>query len=282
MERVLNVACLQTRPMPDFDQALGEAIGLAQTAVKNCAEFITLPEYCGGLKTEGGVFAPPFASQSEHPVLLGLQAFAKENAVPMLVGSVAIPGPDGKIRNRSFLLDNRGQIAAFYDKIHMFDIQLSETEVYRESAKVSAGNTAIVTDMGFAKVGQSVCYDLRFPDLYRQMAQNGAEMLTIPAAFTKKTGEYHWHVLNRARAIENCAFVIAPCAVGLVEGGGEAYGHSLIINPWGEIVAQGSDKPGVVQAKIDLNEVAAARAKIPSLNHGRQFSIQADTKAGVA
>ncbi|MFT4715630.1 MAG: putative amidohydrolase [Paracoccaceae bacterium] len=281
MERLLNVACLQTRPMPDFDQALVEATKLAQEAVKNGAEFIALPEYCGGLKTEGGVFTPPFASENEHPVLLGLQQFAKDNAVAMLIGSVAIPGPDGKIRNRSFLVNKLGQTSAVYDKIHMFDIQLSENEVYRESAKVSAGDTAVVTDMGFAKIGQSVCYDLRFPDLYRRMAQNGAEMLTIPAAFTKKTGEAHWHVLNRARAIENCAFVVAPCSVGLVDGGGEAYGHSLIINPWGEVLAEGSAETGVIQATINLDEVANARAKIPSLNHDRPFGVQIETKANV-
>ncbi len=282
MERPLNVACLQTRPMPDFDTALVEAVLLAKEAVKQGAEFIALPEYCGGLKTDGGAITPPFSSEDKHPVLLGLQDFAKANRVVMLIGSVATPGPDQKIRNRSFLIDKQGAIAGVYDKIHMFDIQLSDTEVYRESARVSAGDTAVVTDMGFANVGQTVCYDLRFPELYRQLAKNGAEILATPAAFTKKTGQAHWHVLNRARAIENGAFVIAPCAIGPIDGGGECYGHSLIINPWGEIVAQGSDRPGVVQATIDLAEVAAARAKIPSLMHDRPFVIQTDLTVDVA
>jgi deaminated glutathione amidase len=278
MKRPLNVACLQTRPMPDFDSALSEAIILAELAISEGAEFIALPEYCGGLKTKGGAFAPPFESEEQHPVLLGLRDLAKNNAVWILVGSIAVPSPDGKIRNRSFLIDKQGQITSTYDKLHMFDIQLSETEVYRESANVSAGDIAVISDIATAKLGLSICYDLRFPDLYRQLAQSGAEILAIPAAFAQKTGEAHWHVLNRARAIENGAFVIAPCAIGPVDGGGMAYGHSLIINPWGEVLADGGEISGVVQTTIDLAEVAAAREKIPSLKHGRPFSISAEKR----
>ncbi|MFK7943918.1 MAG: nitrilase-related carbon-nitrogen hydrolase, partial [Paracoccaceae bacterium] len=158
-----------------------------------------------------------------------------------------------------------------YDKIHMFDIQLSATQVYEESAMVSPGDSAALHETPWGMLGHTICYDVRFPHLYRDLSQAGAEMLAVPAAFTKATGEMHWHILNRARAIENGAFVIAPCAQGAVPGGGEAYGHSLIIDPMGNVLADGGEKPGVVMARIDLDDVATARAKIPSLSHDRPY-----------
>jgi predicted amidohydrolase len=270
--RPLRIACLQTRPRPDFASALTEAIDLAQSAIDGGAEFLALPEYCGGLKTVGAMFAPPAAREEEHPVLNGLRDFARANKVWMAVGSVAVPGADGRIFNRSFTLDDKGEIASRYDKIHMFDIQLSSDEVYRESARIAAGNQAVLAQTPFATIGQTICYDLRFPALYRDLAQAGAEILMVPAAFTKTTGEAHWHILNRARAIENGAFVVAPCAIGPVEGGGESYGHSLVINPWGEVLADGGTARGVVQATIDLDEVASTRAKSPSLGD-RNFAL---------
>ena len=284
MSRPLAIACLQTRPQPDVDAALGEALSLATQAVENGAEVLALPEYCGGLKTEGSAFAPPAVDEAAHPVLNGLKDFARERGVYVIVGSIAVPGIDAgeKIRNRGYFLDTSGAIMARYDKIHLFDIQLSETEAYRESATVEAGDAMSLVDAPFGVVGQTICYDLRFPALYRGLAQAGAEILTVPAAFTKKTGEAHWHVLNRARAIENGAVVVAPCAVGKVSGGGEAYGHSLIVGPWGEILAEGGDKPGVVMATVDLDDVAAARAKIPSLSHDRAISPPASKLRKIA
>jgi predicted amidohydrolase len=273
MTRSINVACLQTRPQPDFAPALAEALDLAAHAVAGGAEFLALPEYCGGLKTEGAALIPPVAREENHPVLKGLRDFAKANTVWISIGSIAVPGPQGKILNRSFLVDNTGTIRNRYDKIHMFDIQLSETEVYRESARVSAGDHAVVSPTTFGVLGHSICYDLRFPALYRELAQAGAEILLVPAAFTRKTGEAHWHILNRARAIENGAFVIAACAVGEVAGGGESYGHSLIISPWGEILADGGAAAGIASATIDLDDVEAARTKIPSLSHDRIFTL---------
>ncbi|MCB1472859.1 MAG: carbon-nitrogen hydrolase family protein [Rhodobiaceae bacterium] len=273
MPRPLNIACLQTRPRPDFASALSEALALAERAMSSGAQLLALPEYCGGLATRDGAIAPPVASEDAHPVLQGLKAFAQRKAVWILVGSVAVEGPGGKIVNRGFLLDDEGRVRSRYDKLHMFDIQLSQQEVYRESATVAAGDEAVLTDTPFARIGHTICYDLRFPQLYRALAQAGAEILAVPAAFTKKTGEAHWHVLNRARAIENGAFVIAPCAIGPVKGGGESYGHSLIVNPWGEIIAEGGTAPGVVQATIDLDQVAHARARIPSLTHDRAFTL---------
>ncbi|MCP5075978.1 MAG: carbon-nitrogen hydrolase family protein [Rhodobacteraceae bacterium] len=283
MQRLLNIACLQTSPKPDFGQALDEALGLAKAAVAAGAQFVALPEYCGGLATQDGAFAPPFTCEEDHLVLRGLRVFAADNKVWMLIGSIAIAGVNGKIINRSLLVNNQGEITARYDKIHLFDVRLSDTEVYRESERIEPGNSCIVAETPFGRVGLSICYDLRFPHLYRDMAQAGAEILFIPAAFAKTTGQDHWHVLNRARAIENGAFVVAPCAIGSVSGGGESYGHSLIVSPWGEIIADGGDEPGVVQATIDLGNPAATRKRIPSLSHDRPYRlVRFENERGVA
>jgi deaminated glutathione amidase len=271
MARPLNVACLQTRPMPDFDTAIGEALPLARQATGSGAELLCLPEYCGGLKSQDGVIRPPSAVEEDHPVLAALCGFAAEARVWMQIGSIAVDGPDSTIVNRGFLVDAGGAIRARYDKIHMFDIQLSESEVYRESTYVTPGTAAVIEDTPWARIGHTICYDLRFAHLYRDLAQAGAEILTVPAAFTQKTGEVHWHVLNRARAIENGAFVISACAHGPCPGGGDTYGHSLIVDPWGKVLADGGEGPGVIQATIDLDQVAAARARIPSLSHDRDY-----------
>ena len=271
MPRPLTVACLQTRPMPDFERATAEAMGLAEKAVAAGAEFLALPEYCGGLVSDGPALSPPAAAIEDHPVVTALQGLAADKGVHVLVGSVAVPGTDGKFTNRGVLIDDTGTLAGRYDKIHMFDIQMSEDAVYRESAMVAPGDCASLYDTAFGKLGHTICYDVRFPHLYRDLAQAGAEILAVPAAFTRKTGELHWHILNRARAIENGAFVVAPCAHGEVPGGGEAYGHSLIIDPMGKVLADGGEGPGVVMATIDLDDVAAARAKIPSLSHDRPY-----------
>ena len=218
-KRQFNIACLQTSPRPDFQTALDEAISLAEKATAVGADIITLPEYCGGLKTAGSAFAPPFDTEESHPVLKGLRDFAKNNKKFILIGSIAISGPADKILNRSYIIDDFGNIISRYDKIHLFDIKLSENELYRESANVHGGETAVICQTPLGCFGQTICYDLRFPHLFRELSQAGAEILFVPSAFTKKTGEAHWHVLNRARALENGAFVVAPCAVGKVEGG---------------------------------------------------------------
>ena len=282
MTRPLNVVCLQTRPKPDIRSALDEALSLAEVAADAGGQLLTLPEYCGGLTTKGKSFVPPAMPEEEHPVLKGLQDFAKSRKVWVIVGSVAISGSAGKICNRSFTIDDMGCIRSRYDKIHLFDIQLSQNEVYRESALISRGKHAVLSNTPLAIIGHSICYDLRFPGLYRELARAGAEILMVPAAFTKKTGEAHWHILNRARAIENGAFVVAPCAVGPIDGGGESYGHSLIVNPWGEVLADGGITPGIVQATIDLDEVSRIRRKIPSLEHDQPFTLNGNTQRNVA
>jgi predicted amidohydrolase len=272
-KRQFNIACLQTSPSPDFQAALDEAISLAEKATAAGADIITLPEYCGGLKTAGSTFAPPFETEENHPVLKGLRDFAKNKKKFILIGSIAISGPADKILNRSYIIDDFGNIISRYDKIHLFDIKLSESELYRESSTVHGGETAVICQTPLGCFGQTICYDLRFPHLFRDLSQAGAEILFVPAAFTKKTGEAHWHVLNRARAIENGVFVVAPCAVGKVEGGGECYGHSLIINPWGEVLADAGADSGFINVNIDLEEVDSTRKRIPSLSHDKAFEF---------
>lgn len=206
MARPLTVACLQTRPCPTAEEALGEALGLAEQASTAGAQFLFLPEYCGGLKSEGAALVPPAFEEDVHPVLQGLRRFARDHQIWIMVGSIAVPAADGKIINRGFVLNPSGEIVSRYDKIHLFDIQISETEVYRESARVIAGDRISLVETAFGKIGHTICYDLRFGQLYRDLALAGAEILCTPAAFLKKTGQAHWHVLNRARAIENGAF----------------------------------------------------------------------------
>lgn len=272
MTRPLHIACLQTRPMPGFRSALDEALPLAEAAVAAGAQILFLPEYCGGLKSDGAAFAPPSELEQSHPVLQAFRDFANSKGVWVLLGSIAVDGKGGRIINRGYLLDGGGEIHGHYDKIHLFDVQLSESEIYRESARVAGGDAAVIYDTPLGRIGHTICYDLRFPHLFRALAQAGAEIICCPAAFTKRTGEAHWHILNRARAIENTCFVISPCAIGPVEGGGESYGHSLVVDPWGEVVADGGDLPGVVHARINLSVVAATAGKIPSLSHDRAYA----------
>lgn len=271
MPRHLEIACLQTRLMPDFGSALEEAASLVAAAAQAGATMLFLPEFCGGLRTDGAALAPPSASEDTHPVLAGLRSLAAEHRVWINVGSIALDAPGAKFINRGYMLDDHGAIRGRYDKIHLFDIALSPAETYRESATIVPGDRAVVHDTDVARVGHTICYDLRFPALYRRLAQAGAEIICCPAAFTRRTGEAHWHVLNRARAIENTCFMVSPCAVGPVPGGGESFGHSLIVDPWGEVLADGGALPGVVHARIDLDLVHETAARIPSLRHDRPF-----------
>ena len=278
--REVRIGCIQTPALPTFDEAIEAACRLAGDAVAAGAELVCLPEYCGGLKSDKGVLKPPAAPEASHPVLEALRAFTRDAGVWMLIGSVAVDGPEGRLINRGFMVDDKGEIRARYDKIHLFDVDLSETERYRESAVINPGGQAVVTDTPWGRLGMTTCYDLRFPHLYRSLAHAGAEILAVPAAFMKVTGQAHWHVLNRARAIENGAVVVAPCAVGPVPGGGAVYGHSLIVSPWGEILAEGGDGVSTIVATVDMETVASVRRRVPSLRHDRPFSQPAQPEPG--
>jgi predicted amidohydrolase len=205
--------------------------------------------------------------------LATLRELARKLGIYVHIGSLAIKVSHDRAANRSFLVDPKGNIVARYDKIHMFDVDLADGESYRESRNYRPGELAVLADLPWGRLGLTVCYDLRFPALYRALAEAGATMLAIPSAFTKQTGEAHWHVLIRTRAIENGSFVFAAAQGGRHENGRDTYGHSLIVDPWGRIIAEGGTEPGVVMAEIDPAQIANARARIPSLQHGRRFEV---------
>lgn len=273
MSNPFVIACVQNRATNDTNSSVSECVQLAHDAHARGADLICLPEYCAHLYVEGKTFDTGAVPEHRHPGLAEFRSLAKSLETWLLVGSIAIIDDAGNQRNRSLLLDPGGNITARYDKIHMFDVNLSNGEVYRESDSFEAGDVVVVADTPNARLGLSVCYDLRFAALYRLLAQNGATMLTVPAAFTHTTGRAHWHVLLRSRAIETGSYVVAPCQYGY-HGKARTYGHSLIISPWGEILAEGcEDGPDLITAEFDPEAVADARSRIPALEHDRPLRL---------
>ena len=239
----------------------------------------TFRRFRAGDQTGREALFPLLAAQDDDVSLKTYRALANELNIYLHIGSLALRATPERACNRSFLIAPNGDILASYDKIHMFDIDLGNGESYRESASYQPGDTAVISDLPWGRIGLTICYDMRFPDQYRALAEAGASFLTAPSAFTRKTGEAHWHILLRSRAIENGCFVFAAAQCGLHENKRETYGHSLIVDPWGEILAEGGTEPGVILAKIDPSRVEAVRKSIPSLQHGRRFSMT-DTKDG--
>jgi predicted amidohydrolase len=270
-----KAACIQNCATPDVHHDIAVVSQLIDGAATEGARFIATPEYCAGLNSKDGLFYPVAFPENEHPVIPAIGALARKHGVWILIGSIGVRADDGRINNRSIMLTPKGEIAARYNKIHLFDVNLGEGKHYQESATVAPGNEAVLSQCEGGTIGLSICYDLRFAALYRAYGQAGAAMLAIPAAFTRMTGESHWHVLNRARAIENSAYVIAPCQYGTLAGGGQCYGHSLIIDPWGRVLADGGDAEGIIVAEIDVEQVKLTRSRIPSLKHDRPFTVQA-------
>ena len=269
--RSFRAACIQLRCGDDIAQNVRAASGLIRQAHRAGAEFVATPENTSLMAADGGAKLALAKSENDDLALSALSAVAEELGIWLLIGSLAIKLGDDKTANRSYLIGRDGRIAARYDKIHLFDVNLTGNESYRESNTVSAGEQAVTTDLPWGRIGLSVCYDLRFPLLYRMLAKRGAEILSIPSAFTETTGKAHWHVLLRARAIENGAFVIAPAQGGKHANGRATYGHSMIVSPWGDILAEAATEPCFITADIDPGEVAAARARVPSLQHDRPF-----------
>jgi predicted amidohydrolase len=257
------------KPATNIDEAV-RMIGEAKSAG---AEYVLTPEMTNILAAKREQLFAAVVEEEADASLATLRELARKLGVYIHIGSLAIKISPDRAANRSFLVDPKGDIAARYDKIHMFDVDLADGESYRESRNYRPGELAVLADLPWGRLGLTVCYDLRFPALYRALAEAGATMLAIPSAFTKQTGEAHWHVLSRTRAIENGCFVFAAAQGGKHENGRETYGHSLIVDPWGRILAEGGIEPGVVMAEIDPAEVANARARIPSLQHGRRFEI---------
>ncbi len=256
-----------------MQEAVDEAMPMAESAVRAGAKILFLPEYCGGLASDGQRFVPPSEPEKLHPFLAAFREFAAHRKVWVNLGSIAIDGPDGKLINRGFMIAPDGSVSGRYDKIHLFDVDLGSGATYRESDTVVPGDRAVIHETEFGGIGHAICYDLRFPDLFRPVAKGGADILCCPAAFTKVTGEAHWHVLNRARAIENTRFMVSACSIGPVPGGGECYGHSIVVSPWGEVLADGVTLPGVVHAQLDLDQIAFAAGRVPSLTHDRPFTV---------
>ncbi|MAM93216.1 carbon-nitrogen hydrolase family protein [Parvibaculum sp.] len=267
-------ACVQMRSSCDVADNIATAGALVSEAAEKGASFVMTPEMTSLLVTKTGDLFASAREEKDDEALAAFRALAAEKSIWLLAGSLPIKLSGTKVANRSFLISPEGEVAARYDKIHMFDVDLEGGESYRESKNYEAGREAIIAKLPWGRIGLTVCYDIRFPHLYRMLAQAGADFLTVPAAFTKQTGEAHWHTLLKARAIETGCFVFAPAQGGKHECGRETYGHSLIIAPWGEVIAEAAhDEPGVILAEIDTGRIASARRKVPSLGHDRDFSL---------
>jgi len=272
MSATFKVACVQLNAARDIAPNIAAASALIREAKAKGAQFILTPENTGMIEPKRPQMLEKAKPEAEHPAIPAFSALAAELGVWLLIGSLQIKLDAATCANRSFLFDAKGRVAARYDKIHMFDVDLKGGESYRESKTFRPGDRAVAADTPWGKVGLTVCYDLRFAYLYRALAQAGASFLTVPSAFTVPTGQAHWHTLLRARAIETGSFVFAPAQCGEHAEGRKTYGHSLIVAPWGEVLADGGEEPGVITADIDPAKVAEARAMIPALSHDRRFS----------
>ena len=271
---LFKVALVQLRTPADQAAALAQAEPLVRRAATHGAQLILTPEATNILQRDRVKLFASVRTLDEDPCVTGLRALARELGVWILIGSALIKRADGQLANRSALITAEGAVAATYDKIHMFDVDLPTGERHRESALYTPGEQAVVAAMPWAELGLSVCYDVRFPHLYRALAKAGAQVIAVPAAFTRPTGEAHWEVLLRARAIETAAFVLAPAQGGFHEDGRGTWGRSTAVNPWGKIIAKADhDEPDVIFADLELDEVAKARAAIPALVNDRAFAV---------
>lgn len=271
MSGPFRVACVQTNSARTIAENIGPVDALIRRARDAGADVVLLPENVSMLEPVGRLLREKAPAEDAHPALAAFRELAREAGVWLVIGSLAVAAGDGKVWNRSLVVDAKGEIVARYDKIHLFDVDLGGGESYRESASIVPGDRIVVVETPWGRLGLSVCYDLRFPHLYRALAKAGADFLSIPAAFTRTTGRAHWHVLQRARAIENGTFVFAPAQCGVHAEGRETYGHSLIVDPWGAVLADAGEEVGFVLAEVDPAQVAAARQRVPSLAHDRPF-----------
>jgi predicted amidohydrolase len=274
-----TAACVQLNSGREIAPNIGAASDLVRRARDAGADFIMTPEVSDMIEPKRALRLEKARDEAAHPMLAAFRDLARETGAHLLLGSIMLR--DDRVErlcNRSFLIGPQGDILARYAKIHMFDVDLPGGESYRESAVFQPGDAAVVAPLPWGSLGMTVCYDLRFPHLYRALAQGGADFLSVPAAFTVPTGKAHWHVLMRARAIENGCFVFAPAQCGEHAEGRRTYGHSLIVAPWGEILAEAADEAGLITAEIDTTRVAEARRAVPSLRHDRPFASPAKGK----
>ena len=272
---VFKAAAIQMRSGADPEKNAVDFERMVREAASNGARYVQTPEMTNAIVRDKEARAATFRPVETDLIAQTAARLAAELGIHIHIGSNAIAVGDGKLANRALFYDASGNLAATYDKIHMFDVDLDNGESWRESAAYAPGTETVIVELPEAKIGLAVCYDLRFPQLFRAQALAGAEVLTVPAAFTRQTGEAHWHVLLRARAIENGAWVIAAAQGGVHDDGRETYGYSLIVDPWGRVVADiGNAEPGIIYADIDTAASAAARKKIPNLKNARDFSVR--------
>jgi predicted amidohydrolase len=276
---VFKAAAVQMRSGTSVARNLDDAEAMIRAAAAAGADYVLTPEMTNILCRDRATLLAAVSPDEGNPELARFSALANELGIFLHIGSMAVRlGPDS-VANRAYLIAPDGSVAARYDKIHMFDVNLPAGESYRESALYRPGAEAVVADLPFARLGLSVCYDVRFPQLFQALALGGASVLAIPAAFTKTTGEAHWHVLLRARAIETGSFVVSAAQGGHHEDGRDTYGHSMIIDPWGRILAEAGTDPGIIVATIDPAASADARARIPALANRRAFAAPAAAPA---
>ncbi|HSM42495.1 MAG TPA: carbon-nitrogen hydrolase family protein [Afifellaceae bacterium] len=267
-----RAACIQLCSTADVDENIATVDGLVREAAAQGADYVQTPEMTNIVQRSRGKLVEAIRREEDDPAVKAFSALASELGIVLHIGSLALDAGGGKIANRSYLFGADGGIILRYDKIHLFDVDLPNGESWRESAVYVPGTQAEIADLPWGRLGISICYDVRFPALYRALAHAGASVLTAPAAFTRQTGEAHWHVLQRARAIENGAFMISAAQAGHHADGRETYGHSIIVGPWGEILAEcGDTGAGVIVADIDTAASADARQRIPALKNERSF-----------
>jgi predicted amidohydrolase len=284
MSGSFKAACIQLSSAREVEPNIAAAGDLIRRARDAGAELIMTPEVSDMMEPKRPLRLAKARDEANHAMLAACRDLARETGAFLLLGSAVVRREDGdeRLANRSFLIAPDGAIVARYDKIHMFDVELAGGESYRESNAFRPGEAAVLAQLPWGVLGMSVCYDLRFPQLYRVLAQAGADFLAIPSAFTVPTGRAHWHVLMRARAIENGAFVFAPAQWGEHAEGRKTYGHSLIVAPWGEILAEAADGTGLIIADIDPAEIAKARRAVPSLTHDRPYAAPAKKPGALA
>lgn len=268
---ILKTALIQLNAGPDIQENIDTATTLIREAATQKAQLICTPENTCHLRFSSAEKLQSAFPADDHPAITHYSALAKELGIWLLIGSLTIKLDDQKLANRSFLFSDQGACVATYDKIHLFDVDLPTGESHRESDYINPGTRAVLADTPWGTMGLSICYDVRFSYLYRKLAQAGASLLTVPAAFTVPTGEAHWETLLRARAIETGSFVLAPAQTGTHEGGRKTYGHSMIIDPWGKILAEAGDDIGFIIADLDLAAVTKARQAIPALQHDQDI-----------
>ncbi|MBP7338189.1 carbon-nitrogen hydrolase family protein [Niveispirillum sp.] len=268
----VRAALVQVNAGPEIMPNLEQAGILVRQAVQQGAQLVCLPENVSLMAQGREKILARVKPEEQHPGVPFFRDLARETGAWIMTGTLGCLLPDGRVANRAFVTNPDGEITARYDKIHMFDVDLAGGETYRESATYRPGEQAVVAATPWGGLGLSICYDVRFAYLYRALAKAGASIITVPAAFTVPTGRAHWHVLLRARAIETGCFILAPAQTGTHDGGRGTYGHSVIISPWGEVLADAGEEPGVILADLDLSKVEEARRMVPSLRHDRSFT----------